>query len=523
MAACTPNRRELLGSTFGAAALAGLSLPLARAAQPTMGGGIERARNIIFMVSDGMSMGVPSLAEPFSRLVRGRGTHWTELLGDARCSHGWQETASLNSLVTDSSAASSAWGSGARVFNDAVNMLPDGTRLTTIAELARAAGRRVGLVTTTTITHATPAGFAAVQARRDDEADIAPQYLDRVDVLMGGGREFFLPELRKDRRNLAGEFRQQGYALWSKRDQVIGPDRPERVLGLFNSGHLPFTIDRDNDESIQQAVPTLAEMTAAALDLLAKAPRGFLLQVEGGRVDHAAHGNDAAALLWDQLAFDDAMRVVTDFARAHPDTLVVITTDHGNSNPGLNGTGPNYRDTTACFERLARFKASFEVIGRRLTRGLADGASPELDRTIETLREATGIALSRDEATLLADAIGGRLPPEISRQHKKLVGISGQLFGNHTGIGWTGVSHTADLALVTALGPGREAFCGVRPNTDAFVQMTAALGVKHRNPSMTTEEAKRFASANVGRHLAGEPGPIGDQVGDQVRFREVCA
>ncbi|MDY7109537.1 MAG: alkaline phosphatase, partial [Planctomycetota bacterium] len=119
----------------------------------------REVRNIIFMVSDGMSPGVPELAESFSQLVRGRSTNWHELARDPRTSRGYLQTGSLSSMVTDSAAASTAWASGSRAFNGALNVLPDGTRLTPVGRLARTAGRALGLVTTTTITHATPAGF----------------------------------------------------------------------------------------------------------------------------------------------------------------------------------------------------------------------------------------------------------------------------------------------------------------------------------------------------------------------------
>ncbi|HMQ14873.1 MAG TPA: alkaline phosphatase [Phycisphaerae bacterium] len=518
------GRRELLewSAALGAAVVSG---PVPRAfavdGPATLGRRLadDPPRNIIFMVSDGMSLGVPSMAEPFSRAVRGAGTHWLELLASPECRHGWMETGSLNSLVTDSAAASSAWGSGSRVFNDAVNMLPDGTRLTPVAELARSAGRRVGLVTTTTITHATPAGFAAVQACRDDEAEIAPQYLERVDVLMGGGREYYLPELRKDQRDLVAAFKRAGYALWTRRDHLRSEDRPPRVLGLFGQGHLPFTIDQRSDERLAREVPTLAEMTQAALDILGRvgardsddrhdagppddppAP-GFLLMVEGGRVDHAAHANDAAALLWDQLAFDDAIRVATAFAARRRDTLVVVTTDHGNANPGLNGMGSNYRESDRCFGRLTGFTGSYETLKRRATRGLESDKAPAADHVTDVVRALTQIVLSRAEAATLAEALVGRLPPELSRQHANLIGVTGQIFGNHTGVGWTGKSHTADLALTTALGPGAEAFAGVLRNTDVFAALTAAMGIRHRNPSMTPAEAQRFAAAATSRHV----------------------
>jgi alkaline phosphatase len=206
------TRREILH--LGLAGAAGLALTKLTPAQssPRRAG---RVKNIIFMVSDGMSAGVPSLADEFGKLVRGKGSFWYQLLQSPDATLGFFDMAALNSLVTDSASASSAWGSGSRIFNGQINVLPDGTRLTPIAPIVKQAGKKVGLVTTTRITHATPAGFAAVQPRRDDEDEIAPQYLNVVDVLMGGGLRHYAPDRRKDGTDLIKTYQDAGYAFWN--------------------------------------------------------------------------------------------------------------------------------------------------------------------------------------------------------------------------------------------------------------------------------------------------------------------
>lgn len=494
------TRRDLLkGTVVGgglawAAPLLAKETPTARFAPP---------KNIIFLVADGMSVGVPSLAEPFARLARGRGTRWYELLRRPEATHGFFEMGSLNSLVTDSAAASSAWGSGSRVFNRALNVLPDGTKLTPLAPLVRATGRRVGLVTTASITHATPAGFAAVQANRDDEEAIAPQYLDLVDVALGGGRKFFAPDQRKDKRDMVQEYRGKGYAVCENRDQLLQLAKPSKVLGLFDDKFLPYTLDHQNSKELMGRVPTLAEMTQTALLALDNAPKGFLLQVEGARVDHAAHANDAAAILWDQLAFDDALGVALDYAARRDDTLIIVTSDHGNANPGLNGMGGEYKDSNACFERLVRAKSSYSAIGDKLnaSTGYANIGETKtkeqplvpVDTVVEAIQAATSVTLTKDEAGRVAQAAGGKFEASISSQLAKLVGVLGQALGNHTGIGWTGTQHTADLTLVTAIGPGQAQFSGLLRNTDAFTRLAALMDIRHRNPFLTEEQARRHA------------------------------
>ncbi|MGC8784189.1 MAG: alkaline phosphatase [Armatimonadota bacterium] len=480
------SRRELLQA--GATVLVGSGLLLREASAQARPRVSRAPKSIIFMVSDGMSTGVPSMAEPFSQMARGKGTQWFRLLQDPEAVVGLFETSSLDSLVTDSSAASSAWGSGSRVFNGAVNVLPDGTKLTPIAHVMRRAGKKVGLVTTTTITHATPAGFAASHKSRDEEQVIAGQYLDVVDVLMGGGRRFFDPQQRSDKRDLIAEYQRRGYVLWERREQVRGHERPEKVLGLFYGGHVPYTIDHRNNPQLWEQVPTLAEMARAALEILSRSPKGFLLQIEGGRVDHAAHSNDAAALLWDQLAFDDAIAVAVDFVRRHPDTLLVITSDHGNSNPGLNGMGEEYRDSTKCLERIAQAKGSYVAIQDLLKQA----GTPTPDKVREAIHEVTGIEIAREEAEVIASVASGKPAPTPNRAHANLAGVLGEVLSNYNGVAWTMMSHTSDWTLVTALGAGKEMFAGIQPHKEAFHRMLKLTGISFRNPEMTPEQAKRY-------------------------------
>ena len=475
------SRRELL---LGGAALPLAGVPLR--IDPRAPDDHDGVRNIIFMVIDGMSAGVPSLAEPFSQLVRGTGTQWRKLADAPETVRGYLETASLDTMVTDSAAASSAWSSGSRVNNGAVNMLPDGTRLTPIAELARGSGRAVGLATTTTITHATPAGFAAVEASRDDQHRIAPQYLDLVDVALGGGVEHFEPASRPDDRDLFAEYRQGGYVVCRTREELTAVRDEHRVLGVFSRGHLPYTVDQRGRPEAHAHVPSLAEMTRSALATLGRAPNGFLLQIEGGRVDHAAHANDAAAMLWEQLEFDDALRVAVAYTRERADTLLVVTTDHGTGNPGLNGIGSRYTRSTECFERLAGVSASFVTLGAALKRAGGAGTPPPVDDTIEIVRTHTGITLARDEAGMVALARAGRPIGEINNQLGGFAGVLGQALGNHLGVTWTGTTHTSDLAITLAIGPGRTHFAGVQHHTDVFGVLTGLMGIRHRNATHGT-------------------------------------
>lgn len=481
---------------MGGAAVAGALLPVqgTKARQHEDASG--KPKNIVFMVTDGMSAGVPALAEAYSHLLRGTGTHFNQLMIDPNATHGFFDMASLNSLVTDSAAAASAWGSGSRLFNGAVNMLPGGRPLTPIIPLARQRGYATGLVTTTRITHATPAGFAAVAPSRDLEDDIAAQYLDIVDVLLGGGLKHFDPEKRTDKRDLTRAFRQAGYNVCRWRDELLAADKRGRVLGLFHHDHLPYSLDQRHDPKLQKQVPTLAEMTAAALETLSRSDGGFLLQVEGGRIDHAAHDNDGAGLLHDQLEFDVALGVVREFASAHHETLVVVTTDHGTGNPGLVGLGGKYHLSTAAFEKLASATASMEMIvdGVKALGGSNHTLKAEADAIANVIATSSGLAITDKECQPLADVLNGRPIPELNLTESTLEGLIGQIIGNHTGIFWTGITHTSDWAMTLAFGPGRERFNGLLKNTDVYSHLTQMLGIDHRNPAMSVDEARKFTT-----------------------------
>jgi alkaline phosphatase len=390
----------------------------------------------------------------------------------ADAARGLMDTASANSLVTDSAAASTAWGGGQRVNNGAINTTPDGRALEPIAEVLRSKRRvRVGLVTTATVTHATPAGFAAVAASRSSEADIAPQYLGRVDVILGGGSGFFDAGERPDRRDLRGEFVKAGYETVATRDELLAAKGP-RLLGTFTRGHLPFSIDRDHDASLAKRIPTLEEMTRTALSRFLEGDEPFLLQVEGARIDHAAHLNDIGGLLGDQLAFDDALRLVLAMTAGHPDVLVVATSDHGNSNPGLNGMGSAYGESTPRFSRIAKFKASHERIFAEWNRKRGAG-----DKDLVSLvRDTLGVTLNGPELEALSNVMQRQPVTEWNHQLEKPEGLLGQFIGNHTGIGWTGTTHTADPTLITALGPQAQRFGGMVVNSAVFGHLVEMLG-----------------------------------------------
>ena len=462
------GRRDWLkAATLGGAAILG---GLRASAEPTARPA-RKVRGVVFMVSDGMSPGVLTLAEAYSKLTRRRGTQWWSLLNDRNASRGLMDTASANSMVTDSAAASSSWGGGERVNNGSINVNPAGKALTPIAAVLKKTGARIGLVSTATITHATPAGFAASVSKRGEEDDIAPQYLNRVDVILGGGSGHFSAVDRADHRDLSAEFAAAGYGVIDRRSALLDA-RGEKLLGTFTRGHLPFSIDRDQDSVIAAQVPTLTEMARAALSRFLASDQPFLLQIEAARIDHAAHLNDIGALLGDQLAFDDALADVMVQIGHRDDILLVVTSDHGNSNPGLNGMGSGYVDSTQHFANVRGLKASHE----RLFAEWAKTSPRSSDQLTALILKHLGFTLKADEAAALMEIFENHPVVEWNEQLSKPEGLLGQFAGNHTGIGWTGTTHTSDPTLISAIGPQADRFSGMVKNSDVFGHLVEMLG-----------------------------------------------
>lgn len=240
------------------------------------------------------------------------------------------DTASANSSVTDSAAAATAMATGVRTDNGVIGLDPDGQVLKTILEQSSARGKAVGLVTTTQLSHATPAGFAAHVSHRSMMTEIAAQLLEaEVDLLLGGGEDEFLPAdtigchpepgERTDGRDLVAEALAAGYVLVCDASELaaLDPATTGKVLGLFA-----------DEGMLRPYSPTLAEMTNHAIERLATDPDGFFLLVEGGQIDWASHDNDASNTIEDVIGLDQAVAVGLEHATAETSILVLVVADH---------------------------------------------------------------------------------------------------------------------------------------------------------------------------------------------------
>jgi alkaline phosphatase len=430
----------VLAAALVAASVAAATPPAAPRASPA-----ARPRNVILMIPDGCGWASITLA----RIVAGHPLALDGILVGA-C-----ETHPADDLITDSAAAATAFASGIKTRNRELGLTWDQKPVATVLEAARARGMSTGLVATSRITHATPAAFASHEAERDSEDTIAVAELDHhIDVMLGGGRAQFVPRAaggqREDGRDLLEEARRAGVTVIASRAELRqGLKAP--VLGLFAPDHMSYEIDRDT-----LTEPSLTEMTRRALALLAPNRRGFFIMIEGSRVDHAAHQNDAATHVREVLAYDEAVAAALEFARRDGHTLVISVSDHECG--GLSVGAWSERDRKSRLEPgvLRRARAS----AARMAGAIGDGG------TIEEvlLREAGNTDLTPVEiATLREAATRGELTESI-----------GTLVSRRAGVGWTTWSHTAEDVGLYAVGPGAERLRGVHENTE-IAHVIAAL------------------------------------------------
>jgi alkaline phosphatase len=495
------NRRNWL-RTAGLAGLAGAACrgplplsagPLGSADQPVRPLGLPRARNIIFFVVDGTGFEDLATASYYSTKVLNRPLLFREIMG--RGASGSMLTHSLTSVVTDSAAATSAWSTGRKIVNGALSMFPDGRSLTTILELAREAGKATGLVTTTRMTHATPAGWIARVASRDSEDEIAEQYLEFApEVLLGGGAGHFLAESRRDGRDLAGAFHTQGYQVLRTREDLLASNA-DRLLGLFAPGtrHLPYEIDRRFQDAPS---PSLAEIARKGIQVLEGAQSGFVLQVEAGRIDHANHDNDPAGMVWDWMAADEALAVLVEFVDRTPETLLILAADHDTGGGTVYGYGSGYQGSTPAFRTLQRQRISLESFNALM------GRDPSLSQIRDGTTEFLGFTPTPDQAERLQKVFRREVRFGHPTSHlgvlNSIHAVLSEIPGgdpDRPNLTFSTGRHTAGLVPIGLYGAGvpRTAL-GVVDNTEPFGWMAEALGTTFRNPEMTEEEAWRILS-----------------------------
>jgi alkaline phosphatase len=283
------------------------------------GGAAAMPSSVILFIGDGMGAGQVAAAGLYAGGA---------LSFEAFPYQGQVTTYSASSAITDSAAAATAMATGRKVNNGVISTaIPgDGAELRTVLEKAADAGKSTGLVTTTSITHATPAAFAAHEPSRSNNAQIAQDYLTQTqpNVLLGGN-------------GFMSGATAAGYTVVSDAAglQALDTDNTTFVSGQFAGGDMTYELDR----APTTTQPHLSDMTAVALDMLDNDPDGFFLMVEGGRIDHAAHANDIERTVQEVLEFSRAVETAMDWiaTSAALETLVLVTADHETGGLAPNG------------------------------------------------------------------------------------------------------------------------------------------------------------------------------------------
>jgi len=268
----------------------------------------KKPKNIILMIGDGMG-----LAQVYSGLTANGG----HLNLDNFKNIGFSKTYSSDKYVTDSAAGATALSSGIKTYNGAIGVDPGKKPVVNIVEMAIKKGLKTGLVSTSSITHATPACFIAHADSRKSFDDIALDFLKNdIDVFIGGGKKYF--EKRKDGKNLSQELKEKGYQVLYNIDDIQN----------VKSGKLAGLTAEDHNKSMPERGEMLVPSTQTALKIVSQTKKGFFLMVEGSQIDFSAHKNDTPGVVLEMLDFDKAIGAALAFAASNKETLIIVTADH---------------------------------------------------------------------------------------------------------------------------------------------------------------------------------------------------
>ncbi|MBR8536347.1 alkaline phosphatase [Carboxylicivirga sediminis] len=281
----------------------------------------KRPKNIILFIGDGMGV-----SQVFAGITANNGLNM-ELMPYI----GFSKTQSADNYVTDSAAGGTALSTGTRTYNGAIGVDVNGENLTTILEYSERNGKATGLVSTSAITHATPASFIAHQPKRSMYEEIAADFLNTdIDVFIGGGGDFFTK--RTDGRNLVLELNQKGYRVGYNVEEVDN----------FTSGKLAVLTAVGHNAGYRDRGEMLTKSTAKAIEVLDNADsKGFFLMVEGSQIDWGGHQNDASYVTGEVLDMDKALAEALKFAMEDRRTLVIVTADHETGGMSVLNGDPN--------------------------------------------------------------------------------------------------------------------------------------------------------------------------------------
>lgn len=423
-----------------------------------------KSKNLIVLIGDGMGPAQISAARYYQQYEKGINKLNLDsyYVGQATtyADRGEDGGTIVSGIVTDSASAGTAFATGNKTYNAAISVSNEDVSkpFASVIEAAELSGKSTGLVTTARITHATPAVYASHVRNRDNESAIASQYLESgVDVLFGGGKQFFVTKDEKGKRadkNLLPEYEAKGYKVVENAKGLASLSaQNSKVLGLFGSSHVAYVPDRTEE------TPNLAEMTSKALEILSADKDGFAIMIEGGRIDHAGHANDLPTLVQEALDFDAAFKVAVDFAKKDGNTSVVVTADHETG--GLSLSRDNIYEINIDLWDKQKHSSEYLINSLNEAKTIAD--------IKKIVAENTWITdLTDEEAQLILDGDGS----SYKREGGYNAVVSKRLL-----IGWSGHGHSAVDVGVWAYGPIAEKVRGQVDNTQIATAGAQVLGL----------------------------------------------
>ena len=447
----------------------------------------QSVKNVILLIPDGTSLSAVSAARWYQRYKH---PEITKLHIDPYLC-GTVLTYSSNAPIGDSAPTTSCYMTGypsragwvstyptADPKNDLIPIHPDKAYqpLMTLWEAARITqDKAVGLVFTCEFPHATPADCMSHSYNRGKYDWIAPQMVHNgIDVLIGGGVKYLNLEQKTFLEN-------NKYGVFTNDITNFRNYAGKKMWALFGNTDMSFDIDRDPAKE-----PSLAEMTHKAIETLSKNENGFVLMVEGSKIDWAAHANDAAAVITDMLAFDEACGVAFDFAEKNGETLVVVVPDHGNSGLSIGSSRcSDYSTLTKdeLFFNISQFKTSISGLINRLQQTDA----PQLDQVIH---ELTGINLSEEEREQLLPLTRSKqndLSPTERMKGTDWTKTISKILTNHTCFGFTTGGHTGEEVFLAVFDPTPNRLTGHHTNIELHQYISQSLGFSTDLDTLTAQ------------------------------------
>jgi alkaline phosphatase len=451
------------------------------------------AKYVFLFIGDGMAMPQVTATEVYANAIASKDIKVQKLGFSQFPVTGLTTTYDAGTFVTDSASAGTALASGHKTLSGVVNMDPSKTqKYATIAEQAKAKGMKVGVVTSVSLDHATPACFYAKSPTRSDYYAISTQVATSGFDYFGGGGFLQPTGAKKDQPDAIELAKQAGYKYVStKADFNALKKGSGKVLAvneiLADSSSLPYEIDRKADDL------SLADFTAKGIELLSDNAKGFFMMVEAGKIDWACHANDAGASIRDTLALDAAVAKAVEFAAKHPkETLIVVTGDHETGGMTIGFAGTQY---STFFDKIAGQKMSFQKFSDEVVKPYKAKTKledAELADLLPALADDFGLSLDgltsvqqTDLQVAFSRSMGNKEVRSVSEDQYLLYGgyealtvKATQILNQTAGIGWTTYSHTGVPVVTFAKGAGQELFAGYYDNTDIYRSLASVMGIK---------------------------------------------